>query len=53
MSNDTYSMVIISIGPCRCKSENSRETLRQAVQKILNLKYGKLFYSAICSCVLW
>lgn len=36
------------IGPCKCKSEDNRETLRKAVQKILNLKYGKLFNSSIC-----
>ena len=36
------------IEPCRSKSEDNREILRKAVQKILNLKYGKLFNSFIC-----
>lgn len=33
------------LASCKCKAtEGSRETLRQAVQKIFNLKYGKYMY---------
>lgn len=36
----TQFLSSLNQGPCCCKSEDNRETLRKAVQKILNLKYA-------------
>ena len=45
---DLYVQSHLSLASCKCKTtENSRETWRQAAQKILHLKYGKLLY--VCS----